>query len=190
MSNRPWFKPPPLESIQVNNNELNGNFILRICALLNLFTGFTGMLGLLVLSMTVYVSLNVFNALDMTFILIFINNWPLYILHTFYTISSVSYISSKRGFVSYNPTLSICQCVIIHLYLNLPYMNIYEHLIHARSGLCSSLLQIIILVSNVWDYSSLPKIIIRIYSVIFGTYTYVSYHYMSGFSFIINDNMP
>ena len=74
MSNRPWFKPPPLESIQVNNNELNGNFILRICALLNLFTGFTGMLGLLVLSMTVYVSLNVFNALDMTFILIFINN--------------------------------------------------------------------------------------------------------------------
>ena len=42
MSNRPWFKPPPLESIQVNSSELQGNFILRICAILNLFTGLAG----------------------------------------------------------------------------------------------------------------------------------------------------
>jgi len=39
---RPWFKPPPLDSIDISDEELEKNLFLRFCALLNTITGTAG----------------------------------------------------------------------------------------------------------------------------------------------------
>lgn len=39
---KPWFNPPPLESISVSSAELKDNFFLRLCSFLNAFTSISG----------------------------------------------------------------------------------------------------------------------------------------------------
>lgn len=39
---RPWFKPPPLDSIDISDEELEKNLLLKLCAALNTVTGITG----------------------------------------------------------------------------------------------------------------------------------------------------
>ena len=43
ITSRPWIKPPPLESISISSSEYKGNYFLRLCALLNVITGVTGL---------------------------------------------------------------------------------------------------------------------------------------------------
>eukprot|EP01041_Mallomonas_annulata_P011837 gene11837-24817_t len=47
-ADRPWFKPPPLDSIDISDEELEKNLFLRFCSLLNTITGAVGGLSSLI----------------------------------------------------------------------------------------------------------------------------------------------
>jgi hypothetical protein len=87
--NHPWFKPPPLETIDITASELKDSCFLRLCSLLNLFTGISGILSSLVHGY-----------------ILFAGNWtydsiPLSIIRAYFVLFGILIVLQEREYASF-----------------------------------------------------------------------------------------